>query len=64
MSIHKSLRIRSGLTRARNVWTRIERIEALQEKGDWNEEQSVYGLRKVRTRFKQKKIESQEEQEE
>ncbi len=64
MSIHKSLRIRSGLTRARNVWTRIERIEVLKEKGDWDEEQSVYGLRKVRTRFKQKKIESQEEQEE
>jgi len=52
MSIHRSLKIKSALLRTRNVWTRIERLEALQRAGEWDEEKTVYGLRKVRTAAK------------
>ena len=55
MSIHRSLKIKSALLRSRNVWTRIERLEALKENAEWEPGKSVYGLRKVRTRFKVKK---------
>jgi small basic protein (TIGR04137 family) len=49
MSIHRSLKIKSSLLRSRNVWTRIERLEALQKAGEWDDQKTVYGLRKVRT---------------
>ncbi|MBL8901227.1 MAG: small basic protein [Planctomycetes bacterium] len=52
MSVHPSLRSGFGLTRDRNVWTRLERLEALKKKGKWSEGESVLGLPKVRTRFK------------
>jgi len=52
MSIHRSLRAGIGLSRERNVWTRLERIEALKKQGKWAEGGSVLGLPKVRTRFK------------
>lgn len=55
MSIHRSLKVKAGLLRSRNVLKRIERIEALQKKGKWEEGESVYGLPKVRTQFKQPK---------
>ena len=55
MSIHRSLKVKGSLLRSRNVWTRIERIEALQKKGEWNEGETIYGLRKVRTTFGVKK---------
>ena len=55
MSIHRSLKVKSGLLRIRSVLTRIERIDALQKKGTWNEGDSVFGLQKVRTQFKAKK---------
>lgn len=55
MSIHRSLKVKSALLRARNVWTRIERLEALRTNGEWEQGHSVYGLRKVRTSFKSKK---------
>ncbi|RKY21575.1 MAG: small basic protein [Planctomycetota bacterium] len=54
MSIHKSLKVKSTLVRSRNVWKRIERLEALKQKGEWEEGATVYGLRKVRTIFKTK----------
>ncbi len=54
MTIHRSLKVKSGLNRSRNVWTRIERLEALQKNGEWNGGDSVHGLRKVRTSFKKK----------
>ena len=54
MSIHKSLKIKSQLARARNVWTRLERIEKLEEDGRFETEGSVFGLPKVRTRIKVK----------
>lgn len=55
MSIHRSLKVKSSLLRARNVWTRIERLEALKKTGEWQEGKTVYSLRKVRTAGKAKK---------
>ncbi len=52
MSIHRSLKVKAGLLRSRSVLTRVERIEALRRKGTWSEGESVYGLPKVRTKFK------------
>ena len=52
MSIHKSLVSKVKLQRSRNVWTRLERIEALKKEGKFLEGDSVYGLPKVRTSFK------------
>ena len=49
MSLHKSLKSRDELVRARNVLTRYERLLVLKEKGLWKEEeQSILGLPKVR----------------
>jgi len=56
MSVHRSLKVKSGMLRARNVWTRLERVEALKKAGKAKDGDSVYGLPKVRTRFKQKKV--------
>ncbi|MBK9384780.1 MAG: small basic protein [Planctomycetes bacterium] len=52
MSVHRSLRTGFGLTRDRNVWTRLERLEVLKRQGKWSEGETVLGLPKVRTRFK------------
>ena len=48
MSIHKSLLSTGKLVRHRNVLTRSERLELLKTDGRWAEEQSVFGLPKVR----------------
>ncbi len=47
MSMHKSLRSKSGLMRTRNVLSREERIEKLKEDEEW-EDGSVFGLPKVK----------------
>jgi small basic protein (TIGR04137 family) len=53
MSIHSSLRGANSLVGERSVWTRVERLQALQKKGKFDpENDSVYGLPKVRTKFK------------
>jgi small basic protein (TIGR04137 family) len=52
VSIHKSLVSKAKLQRSRNVWTRLERIEALKKEGKYQEGQSVFGLPKVRTAYK------------
>ncbi|MBI5365108.1 MAG: small basic protein [Planctomycetes bacterium] len=53
MSIHSSLRSTSTLSGERSVFTRIERLAVLKKDGRFKEETgSVYGLPKVRTRFK------------
>lgn len=49
MSVHKSLRSTSSMTRARNVYNRWERLQKLKEQGRWKDGQPVYGLPKVRT---------------
>jgi small basic protein (TIGR04137 family) len=49
MSIHKSLVPKGRLRRHRNVLSRTERIAKLEEDEKWDEEQdSVFGLPKVR----------------
>ncbi len=51
MSMHRSLVIRTKLSRSRNVLSRAERIEILQRDGKFTEgTTSVYGLPKVRVR--------------
>lgn len=53
MSVHKSLQLGSGLSTARSVWTRRERIERLREEGRLKgEDGSPLGLPKVRTKLK------------
>ena len=47
MSLDRSLKSRSALARHRNVLTRAERIEKLQDEDRWNEGDSVFGLQKV-----------------
>jgi small basic protein (TIGR04137 family) len=54
MSIHPSLRGVDNLVGQRSVLTRVERIQKLVKDGKFDEENdSVYGLPKVRTKFKQ-----------
>jgi small basic protein (TIGR04137 family) len=55
MSIHKSLRQKDTLVRARSVLTRGERILKLGEAGRWKEGDPVTGLPKVRTKWKVRK---------
>src|SRR6185295_10085379 len=53
MSIHSSLRGVDTLKGERSVFTRIERLAILKKEGKFDEKNgTVYGLRKVRTRFK------------
>lgn len=53
MSVHTSLQLGSGLSTARSVWTRRERIERLRADGRLTGEQgSPLGLPKVRTKLK------------
>ena len=67
MTIDKSLRVRTGMIRSRNVLTRAERLEKLKEADRWSEGDSVYGLPKVRVQKmalkKKKKVKKEEEEE-
>ena len=48
MSLDRSLKVRSALTRHRNVLTRAERVEVLTDAERWKEQaDSVYALPKV-----------------
>ncbi len=67
MTIDKSLKVKRGLVRTRNVLTRAERIAQLQESDRWKEGDSVLGLPKVRVMklaLKKKKKAKKEEDEE
>jgi small basic protein (TIGR04137 family) len=48
MTIDKSLRIRAGAIRNRNVLTRAERLAKLQDSERWQEGDPVLGMPKVR----------------
>ena len=48
MTIDKSLRIRTGTIRNRNVLTRAERLAKLQDAERWKEGDPVLGMPKVR----------------
>jgi len=47
MSLDKSLRSHGALERHRNVLSRAERIDKLQDDEKWDEDQSIFGLPKV-----------------
>jgi len=47
MSLDKSLKSSSALTRHRNVLSRAERIEKLTDEEKWEDGDSVFGLLKV-----------------
>lgn len=63
MSIHRSLRTGGGLSKHRNVLTRVERIARLETEGKWTEDANgVNGLPKVRNlKLKTKKKAKKEE---
>ena len=48
MTIDKSLRVKAGAIKNRNVLTRAERVLKLKETDRWQEGDSVLGLPKVR----------------
>ena len=48
MTIDKTLKVRAGAIRNRNVLTRAERIEKLMASDRWQEGDPVLGLQKVR----------------
>ncbi len=50
MSVDKSLKLTSSMARQRSVLSRAERLEKLKDEGKWSEEDSVFGLPKVRVR--------------
>lgn len=66
MTIDKSLKIRSGSIRNRNVLTRVERLAKLQEADRWKEGDAVLGMPKVRVQKislkKKKKVKKDDEE--
>ena len=50
MSIDRSLKVSSALSRHRNVLSRTERIERMLDEGTWQEGEKVIGLPKVGNR--------------
>ena len=66
MTIDKTLRVRHGAIRNRNVLTRAERVRKLKEAERWSEGDDVLGLPKVRVQkisLKKKKKAKKEEEE-
>ena len=56
MSLDRGLKSKGRMSRQRNVLTRAERLEILEDRGDWRDEDSVFGLDKVRVhRVKRRK---------
>ena len=65
MTIDKSLKVSANLVRTRSVLTRAERLEKLKEQERWTEDESVFGLPKVRVvklQLKKKKKAKKEEE--
>jgi small basic protein (TIGR04137 family) len=48
MTLDKSLKVRAGAIKTRNVMTRAERIKRLQDLDKWSDDMSVLGMQKVR----------------
>ena len=67
MTIDKSLKIKAGSVKTRNVLTRAERLVKLAEADRWKEGDPVYGIPKVRVQKislkKKKKVKKVEEDE-
>ncbi len=66
MTIDKSLKVKAGMLRSRNVLTRAERLEKLKQADRWSEGDSVLGMPKVRVQKlslkKKKKVKKEEEE--
>ena len=66
MTIDKSLKIRAGGVKTRNVLSRAERLEKLKATDRWQDGDSVMGLPKVRvqkiTMKKKKKVKKAEDE--
>ena len=63
MTLHKSLVTKNRLVRRRNVLTRGERIKKLEETGKLKEDDSVYGLPKVKVRKVRKRVKMKKKKE-
>ena len=65
MTIDKSLKVKAGSSRVRNVLKRGERIEQMKQEGRWTDGDGVLGLPKVRVQKiamkKKKKVKKEEE---
>ncbi|MEO1617170.1 MAG: small basic protein [Planctomycetota bacterium] len=48
MTLDRSLKVRAGAIKSRNVLTRAERIAQLQKQDKFNPEESIIGMPKVR----------------
>ncbi|TWU08197.1 small basic protein [Stieleria varia] len=48
MTLDRSLKVRAGAIKSRNVLTRAERVARLQELDKFNEKDSIVGMPKVR----------------
>jgi small basic protein (TIGR04137 family) len=67
MTIDKSLRVKRGMARSRNVLTRAERLAKLKDSDRWSDGDPVLGMPKVRVQklaLKKKKKVKKEEGEE
>ena len=66
MTIDKSLKIKAGSVKMRNVLTRAERLVKLSETDRWKEGDPVYGIPKVRVQKislkKKKKVKKADEE--
>ena len=65
MTIDKSLKVKAGSVKNRNVLTRAERYQKLVASGKWTEESTVIGMPKVRVEKialkKKKKVKTDDE---
>lgn len=66
MTIDKSLKIKAGSVKNRNVLTRAERYQQLVKQGKWEEGNTVVGMPKVRVEKislkKKKKVKTPDEE--
>lgn len=65
MTMDKSLKVKAGAIRSRNVLTRAERIARLQQLDKWTDDSDVLGMPKVRVQKvslkKKKKVKKADE---
>ncbi|MCA9239043.1 MAG: small basic protein [Planctomycetales bacterium] len=64
MTIYKSLKVKKGSTGTRSVLTRVERLKQLKESERWTEDDSPFGIPKVRVRKLQMKKKKKKKAEE
>ncbi|NNE00630.1 MAG: small basic protein [Pirellulaceae bacterium] len=66
MTMDRSLKVKAGAIRSRNVLTRAERVARLKELDKFNEEASIVGMPKVRVQKvslkKKKKVKKAEDE--